>query len=215
MLRHDAHFVQTDDLIAAHIAEGILRDSDVRELDATYPALDSFEKVVVSNRVKRFQLSIQWLSRDGKPLDAAGRLSAVWARLLDELDSERFIARLGAVVDRDLSTLPRDIGLFTHAKGEYISMHHDEPEKALTVVLYFNQDWPADGGGHFEVRVSHNPSTAPVQSLPPDAGTMIAFDSSVWHATSTVTTGRTLRAAVLEFWRERPAKTALNPSGEG
>jgi hypothetical protein len=203
MLRTDARFVQTDDLIAAHIAEGILRDSDIRELDATYPATAQFDQVVVANRVKRFQLSVQWLSRDGKRLEAADRLSAVWSRLLDELDGDAFIERLGSVVDLDLTDLPRDVGLFTHEKGEYISLHHDEPEKALTVVLYFNQNWPADGGGHFEVRVSHNPTTAPVQSLAPDAGTMIAFDSSVWHATSTVTTQRTLRALVLEFWRER------------
>jgi hypothetical protein len=45
-----------------------------------------------------------------------------------------------------------------------------------------------------------------VRSLRPTAGEFIAFDSSMWHATSAVTTDRTLRAAVLEFWRVRPRR---------
>ncbi|MFF7019506.1 2OG-Fe(II) oxygenase [Streptomyces klenkii] len=206
MLRTTAEFTRTSGPIAAHVATGILTDSAVRELDAAYPGADRFEKVVFSSPVKRFRLGSLRLSRDGERLPAAERLPAVWSRLLDGLDGPEFTARLEEVTGLALAGLPRDTGLFTHAEGEFISLHHDEPEKALTVVLYFNRDWPADGGGHFEVRASHNPTTAPVRSLPPAAGTAVAFDSSVWHATSTVTTGRTLRAAVLEFWRDRPQR---------
>ncbi|WP_058041739.1 2OG-Fe(II) oxygenase [Streptomyces roseifaciens] len=206
MLRTTVAFTKAREPIAAHVATDLLSESDIRELDAAYPSDDRFEKVVFSNQVKRFRLGALWLSRDGGRLPAADRLPAVWSRLLDDLDGPEFTARLSEVTGMELAGLPRDTGLFTHAEGEFISLHHDEPEKALTVVIYFNRDWPAEGGGHFEIRASHNPATAPVRSLPPAAGTAVAFDSSVWHATSTVTTGRTLRAAVLEFWRARPER---------
>ncbi|MBT2386642.1 2OG-Fe(II) oxygenase [Streptomyces sp. ISL-11] len=204
MLRTTTEFTKAREGIAAHVATDVLSESDIRELDAAYPSDDHFEKVVFSSPVKRFRLRSLPLSRDGERLPAAERLPTVWSRLLDDLDGPEFTARLGEVTGMELAGLPRDTGLFTHAEGEFISLHHDQPEKALTVVLYFNRDWPADGGGHFEVRATHNPTTAPASSLPPAAGTAIAFDSSVWHATSTVTTGRTLRAAVLDFWRDRP-----------
>ncbi|MGK4580698.1 2OG-Fe(II) oxygenase [Kitasatospora sp. HPMI-4] len=204
MLSTQARFGKVKESIAAQVAEGLLTRDDLRELNRTQPDEDRFTKVVVDNPVKRFQMGSLWLSRDGERLPAAEELAPVWSELLDELRGEEFTRRLGAELDLDLWSLPRDIGLFTHAPGEFISPHHDEPEKAITAVLYFNQDWPADGGGHFEVRETRDPRQAPFRSLAPTAGTLIAFDSSVWHATSAVTAPRTLRAAVLEYWRVRP-----------
>ncbi|MBD0694682.1 2OG-Fe(II) oxygenase [Streptomyces sp. CBMA123] len=206
MLNTAPAFHRPDPAIGAHLTEQLLTAQSVRELNDTFPADDRFQKVVVATEVKRFQLGSLWLHRDGAHLPALKELDPAWTRLLDQLAGPAFLARLSTEVDMDLAALPRDIGLFTHAEGEFISPHHDEPEKALTVVLYFNEDWPADGGGHFEVRASHHGGRPPVRSLPPTAGSLIAFDSSVWHATSTVTAPRTLRAAVLEFWRVRPRR---------
>ncbi|MFJ6214790.1 2OG-Fe(II) oxygenase [Streptomyces sp. NPDC092296] len=206
MLNPRARFDKVSDAVAAHVVRGLLEEADLRELNRTQPAEDRYERVVVDNEVKRFQLESLWLSRDGERLPAADGLDPLWSKLLDELAGEEFTRRLGAELDLDLWSLPRDVGLFTHLPGEFISLHHDEPEKAITAVLYFDQDWPADGGGHFEVRGSRDPGQAPILSLAPTGGTLIAFDSSVWHATSTVTAQRTLRAAVLEYWRVRPKR---------
>ncbi|MEU0400244.1 2OG-Fe(II) oxygenase [Streptomyces sp. NPDC006197] len=206
MLHADTAFSQPRDAIGAHVAEGLISAGDIERLDEEFPSEELFQRVVVDTPVKRFQLSSLWLHRDGEHLAAAERLTPSWLQLLDELTGPDLLKRLCEVSDMDLTRLPHDIGLFTHAPGELISPHHDEPEKALTVVLYFNPDWPADGGGHFEVRGSHHPTRPPVLSLPPAGGSIIAFDSSVWHATSPVTADRTLRAAVLEFWRTRPQR---------
>ncbi|WP_031523659.1 2OG-Fe(II) oxygenase [Streptomyces sp. NRRL F-5123] len=206
MLNTNAAFSRPQSGIGAHIAEDLISPRDIARLEEEFPAAELFQHVVVDTPLKHFQLSSLWLHRDGAHLTTAEHLTPLWAGLLDELTGPDLLKRLGEVTDMDLTCYPRDIGLFTHAPGELISPHHDEPEKALTVVLYFNAKWPAGGGGHFEVRASHHPTHPPARSLPPAAGTIIAFDSSVWHATSPVTADRTLRAAVLEFWRTRPQR---------
>ncbi|MFR9770788.1 2OG-Fe(II) oxygenase [Nocardia sp. SC052] len=149
-------------------------------------------------------MNLRYLFRDDNPYGTVDDLAPAWRELLDDLRSEEFIRWLEhgtALQLRDLST---DIGIYTHDDNDYISVHKDKPNKALTAILYLNSSWPSQAGGHYEVRVSPDPRIDPVRRIAPKGGCLLAFpptDKS-WHSVSPVSTGgKITRLTVqLEFW---------------
>ncbi|WP_062980527.1 2OG-Fe(II) oxygenase [Nocardia anaemiae] len=188
-----------------HLVENALSQRDVNSLESTAPK-DGFKRIEVHdpNHEKQYTMNLRYLFRDDNPYGTVDDLSPSWRQLLDELRSEEFINWLEEGTSLKLRDLSTDIGIYTHDDNDYISVHKDKPNKALTAILYLNSSWPSDGGGHYEVRVSPDPRIDPVRRIAPEGGRLLVFpptDQS-WHSVSPISTGgKITRLTVqLEFW---------------
>ncbi|MFI5617206.1 2OG-Fe(II) oxygenase [Streptomyces sp. NPDC051567] len=205
MLNLNATFVHMDSPYTLHVAQNTLTKDEATDLFTTAP----IDRITTISRTdptseKQYRMNLTYLMVNGKEARTAHMLPAPWRTLFDDLVSDRFTRWLSAGTGIELGGLSRDMGIYTHVDGDYISVHKDKPEKAITAILYLNDSWPSDGGGEFEVRMSADAGEPPALSLPPRPGRLLAFpptDSS-WHSVSTVRTdgGRPRLTVQLEYW---------------
>lgn len=205
MLKQTADLRHSYEPFTWHLATGLLTAEQLRDLERERPAADTGRRAVVegTRREKQYRMNVLTLVDENVRTSAADSLSPSWKALLDDLESDWFLDWLSGATDIDLRGLPAEIGVYTYTKGDYISLHKDKPTKALTAILYLNERWPADGGGNFEVRGSGRSADAPVESVPPLGGQLLAFPPSdtSWHAVSKIDTDEVTRLTVqLEYW---------------
>lgn len=207
MITTTTSFDHIEEPFAIYLAQGLLTADQADALYRTAPLLNT-EKIaqVDPEHEKQYRMGLVYLVRDGEPSDVASALSPEWAELLRDLRSDEFMDWLEARTDLKLRGLSMDIGVYTHVDGDFISVHKDKLNKAITAILYLNSDWPAGCGGEYEVRSGNDPVAEPVRRIPPRAGQFLAFppgDRS-WHSVSRVDTGGSVvRLTVqLEFWFE-------------
>ncbi|OKH98893.1 hypothetical protein A6A06_25100 [Streptomyces sp. CB02923] len=188
-----------------HLAADLLTAEQLNDLERERPAMDTGRRAVVEGvrREKHYRMNVLTLVDQNIRTAATDSLSPRWKALLDDLESDGFLDWMSRATGICLHGLPTEIGVYTYTKGDYVSPHRDKPTKALTAILYLNERWPVDGGGHFEVRGSARSTDKPVESVPPLGGQLLAFppgDTS-WHAVSKVDTDEVTRLTVLlEFW---------------
>lgn len=205
MLNTEREFEHITDPFTIHLAQRVLTDEQVQALSAAAPK-DGFKRIEVldPNHEKQYAMNLLYLQENSEKSPAAADLSPEWTQLLDTLRGSEFFDWLEAGTGLSLRDLPTDIGIYTHNDGDYISVHKDKPNKAITAILYLNPEWPADGGGAYEVRKSSDSKVPPVREIAPTGGQFLAFPPTdhSWHSVSPVTAGnRVTRLTVqLEFW---------------
>jgi SM-20-related protein len=190
-----------------HLAQGLLTRDQVDELYAGAP-MQKAEQIARTDPdyEKQYRMNLLYLVRDGKPTEETRTLSPAWTTLVKDLLSDEFTEWLEAGTDLDLRDLHLDVGIYTHVDGDFISVHKDKPNKAITAIVYLNNDWPQENGGAYEVRACSDPAEEPVRRIYPRGGQFLAFpptDTS-FHSVSKVHTGDTVtRLTVqLEYWFE-------------
>ncbi len=110
------------------------------------------------------------------------RIKGAFADLLAEMEDTPFRAAIEDKFDIDLSNRPTMFtvrGFCRRADGK---IHTDSTTKIITVLLYLNQDWDADGG---RLRVLRSPTDMGdyAAEVPPNGGTLLVFrrSASSWH----------------------------------
>ncbi|MGV9361469.1 2OG-Fe(II) oxygenase [Amycolatopsis sp. NPDC003731] len=205
MLDTDRGFAHSTDPFTIHLAENVLSPDSVAKLEDSAPT-EGFERIEVLDpeHEKQYAMNLLYLQKDSELCPAAATVPAPWAELITSLRSPEFVTWLEAGTGLGLRALPTDIGVYTHFDGDYISVHKDKPDKALTAILYLNRNWPEELGGLYEVRASEDPAVPPVRSIAPRGGQLLAFPPTAtsWHAVSEVRTGgtQTRLTVQLEFW---------------
>lgn len=207
MLNKEAEFEHINDPFEIHVAKGVATKDVVDTLFDQAPLLGARQIARTDPaHEKQYRMNLLYLVRDGVVAEGAAGLSRLWSGLVAELMSDEFTRWLEEGTGLKLSGLPFDMGVYTHVDGDFISVHKDKPNKALTAILYLNPEWPAGVGGEYEVRVSGDPDAKPARRIAPVPGQLLAFpptDQS-WHSVSEVDTGgRLTRLTVqLEYWFE-------------
>ena len=205
MLNLQRTFDHITDPFVIHLAREVLSADQVRLLNRTAPA-DGYNRIEVLDpgHEKQYAMNLLYLQQDSAKSPAAAALTPEWTGLLDTLRGADFLGWLERGTGLRLRGLSTDIGVYTHDDGDFISVHKDKPNKAITAILYLNPVWPANGGGYYEVRRSPDPAAEPARRLPPTGGQLLAFPPTdrSWHSVSRVDTGgRVTRLTVqLEFW---------------
>lgn len=94
--------------------------------------------------------------------------------LLEELTGERFRAAFERKFDMDLSQTTPNIGIRKFCETTDGRIHTDHKTKVITLLLYFNEDWPHDGG---QLRMMRSATDIEdyATEVPPLSGTMLAF----------------------------------------
>lgn len=113
------------------------------------------------------------------------RPGPAFAQLMAELQSPAFARSLGARFDLPLETMPTTITVRKYCERSDGDIHTDHRSKLLTVLVYFNPEWPSPEGRLRLLRSADDLADYAAE-IPPLAGTLLAFrrtDHS-WHGHS-------------------------------
>ncbi len=142
------------------IVPGFLKPDSVAEIEADFPAID---------RPGSFPL---------KSLTYGG----AFRRLSEALQGPEMATAMGDKFDMDLVNQPSMLTVRGHCKPSDGQIHTDSLGKLVTVLIYVNDSWEADGGRLRLLRSADDIEDYSAE-VPPDAGTMLAFRCSekAWH----------------------------------
>lgn len=113
------------------------------------------------------------------------RPGPAFAQLMAELQGPALARALGARFDLPLETMPTTVTVRKYCERSDGDIHTDHRSKVLTVLLYFNPEWPSPEG-QLRLLRSADDLTDYATEVPPLAGTLLAFrrtDHS-WHGHS-------------------------------
>ncbi|NDA48240.1 MAG: 2OG-Fe(II) oxygenase, partial [Alphaproteobacteria bacterium] len=105
-----------------------------------------------------------------------------FAGLMDELNGESFRHGIEAKFGVDLTGRPTMYTVRGFVRSRDGDVHTDSKTKIITVLLYMNEGWEADGG-RLRILRSHDSLNDPVAEVSPNGGTLLAFLRSdhSWH----------------------------------
>ncbi len=99
------------------------------------------------------------------------------AAMLEELNSPLLRQKFGEKFGIDLSPYPLQMTLRKYAQASDGNVHNDSKGKIVTALIYFNEDWPHEGGKLRLLRSSWNIEDYAVE-VQPVGGTLIPFKRS-------------------------------------
>jgi SM-20-related protein len=160
---------------------------DMQLLEATPIQRDPFDYFIVpglvrSERLQEVVADFPTVPGPGShppdELDIKGHFKA----LMDELESSEFRTIIERKFGVDLSDKPTMYTVRGFTRQSDGSIHTDSKTKIITVLLYLNQQWEADGGRLRLLRDGQNLDDY-VAEVPPDGGTLLVFRRSdnSWH----------------------------------
>jgi hypothetical protein len=125
---------------------------------------------------------------DFPKIEAAGsyppselKVKGAFARLLDEMDGPGFRGVIEDKFGLDLSGRPTMFTVRGRCRRSNGSVHTDTESKIISVLLYLNESWEADGG---RLRVLNSPDLEDVAvEVPPVGGALLVFrrGERSWH----------------------------------
>lgn len=155
---------------------------DYAKLRATPLKTEPYEYIVVPNFVRAD--AFPHVIADFPPTKGAGsfppselKINGAMKQLLDEMDGPEFRA---AVEDKFGIDLAHRATMFTVrgwcSRARDGNVHTDSKSKIITVLLYLNQSWDADGG---RLRILRSKKLNDVaEEVPPTDGTLLIFKRS-------------------------------------
>jgi hypothetical protein len=152
---------------------------DFAAFDATPLAHEPFDYLIVPRFLRPDALDP--LKRDFPPIEGPSNYSPErltygpsFSALLDGLRGRAFAAHLENKFDVDLSSCATTIGIRRFCETTDGNIHTDHKSKLLTILLYFNRDWPHEGGRLRMVRSANDLDDYAAEVLPA-GGTLLAF----------------------------------------
>lgn len=103
-------------------------------------------------------------------------------QILDEIQSPEMTRIVEEKLDIDLSGRPTMVTVRDRCRARDGQIHIDSKDKLVTVLIYMNPPWEADGG---RLRLLRGPGDLEdyAAEVPPDAGTLLLFrcTPNAWH----------------------------------
>ncbi|WP_298918716.1 2OG-Fe(II) oxygenase [uncultured Nostoc sp.] len=117
-----------------------------------------------------------------------GHLSNVWQQLIEGLWTDSYRAAIAEMSGLELNNCVMDIGFRRYKLGQLHHPHTDEPNKVLTHLLFFNQQWSEDWGGCLRILKDSQPESAFQDILPlSDSSVVIVRSNNSWHMVTLLT----------------------------
>jgi SM-20-related protein len=111
------------------------------------------------------------------------RLKGPFKTMIDELEGPELTAVLSDKFEQDLSPFPRLTTIRKISQLKDGSIHTDGRSKVMTLLLYMNDDWQANGDGRLRVLYNGKDFEPYAAEVPPIMGSVFGFlraDNS-WH----------------------------------
>jgi len=160
---------------------------DYDRLRAAAVAREPFDHVIVPGAVGAAALTE--INRDFPAIDRPGSLplegldcGPAFARLIEELRGPDFAKIIADRFDIELAGRPTMVTVRARCRPRDGQIHTDSKGKLVTILLYLNPPWAADGG---RLRLLRGPRDIEdfAAEVPPDGGTLLAFrcSNAAWH----------------------------------
>jgi hypothetical protein len=110
-------------------------------------------------------------------------LKGSFKTLIDEIESDEFSTVLSEKFGLDLNRYPRLTTIRKLSQAKDGRIHTDGPSKVMTLLIYMNDEWQADGSGRLRVLYDEKNFEPFAAEVPPTMGTVFGFlraDNS-WH----------------------------------
>jgi hypothetical protein len=140
---------------------GVLKDEAIPELKRDFP-----------NITKPGYLTVDEVDLKGK-----------FKTLIDEIESDEFSTVLSEKFGINLNQYPRLTTIRKLSQSKDGRIHTDGPSKVMTLLIYMNDEWQADGSGRLRVLYDEKNFEPFAAEVPPTMGTVFGFlraDNS-WH----------------------------------
>jgi len=155
---------------------------DWSAFEAAPLARDPFDFLIVPGFIR--PAALEALNRDFPVIPGPGNVSPAglpygpaFAALLDELQGRPLRVRFAAKFGLDLEGAEATITVRRHCEATDGHIHTDHRAKLITVLFYFNQDWPHAGGRLRMLRSASNLEDYAAEVVPA-GGAMLAFRRS-------------------------------------
>ena len=106
----------------------------------------------------------------------------VFKTLCEELQGDPLRDAFAEKFDMDLSNRPTTLTVRGRCRPKDGQIHTDSDSKLITVLVYLNEDWDADGG---RLRLLRSEASLDdvIAEVPPEAGSMVCFRNrkNAWH----------------------------------
>ena len=110
-------------------------------------------------------------------------LKGKFKTLIDEIESDEFSGVLSEKFGINLNQYPRLTTIRKLSQSKDGRIHTDGPSKVMTLLIYMNDEWQADGFGRLRVLYDEKNFEPFAAEVPPTMGTVFGFlraDNS-WH----------------------------------
>jgi SM-20-related protein len=155
---------------------------DMAAFEAAPLARDPFDFLIVPGFIRPPALDA--LNRDFPVIEGPGnvapdglRYGPAFALLLEELRGAALAARLAAKFRIDLTGAESTITVRRHCEATDGHIHTDHRAKLITVLLYFNREWPHEGGRLRMLRSATDLEDYAAEAVPA-GGNLLAFRRS-------------------------------------
>lgn len=160
---------------------------DLAALERAPVQAQPFPFVVVPNFVQ--QRGLEEIERDYPSITRPGsfpletlRFGPGFAKFMKELAAPVFRDMMGKKLGIDLKRRPTTITVRGQAREKDGQIHLDSKSKLVTVLIYMNGKWEAEGG---RLRLLNRPDSLDdiIMEVPPAQGTLLAFlnTDNAWH----------------------------------
>ncbi|MBH8576554.1 2OG-Fe(II) oxygenase [Nostocaceae cyanobacterium CENA369] len=132
----------------------------------------------------------RWRQRmaQGRLTSDLGHLSNLWRQLIEGLWTDSYRTAMAKMSGLELKDCLMDIGFRRYKLGQLHHPHTDEPNKVLTHLLFFNQQWSSDWGGCLRILKDSQPESTFQDILPlSDSSVAIVRSDNSWHTVTPLT----------------------------
>jgi Rps23 Pro-64 3,4-dihydroxylase Tpa1-like proline 4-hydroxylase len=177
--------LQRDPFDHAVIPRSFTSDDIVEKLRADFSdaGFDHAERTAQTRLDKQYRMYNRNLVTGGSiELDQVATLPSNWQILVEEIVSDSYREALSALTDVYLDHCLVEARMTRYARGCWIEPHTDRPDKAVTHLFYFNDDWHADWNGDLRLLRSADMNDC-AKRVPPVNGTSVVLVRSdhSWH----------------------------------
>lgn len=157
---------------------------DLQSLRQSSVQRTPYDHLVVPGFVKAEALAD--VNRDFPEIDQPGNMALDGLRygpgfdaLIEELRGSEFQTLIGEKFGMDLGGRPIEVTVRKFSEASDGHIHTDSRSKKLTMLIYFNSEWPHEGGKLRILRSAEDIDDFAAE-VPPVRGTMVAFRRCDW-----------------------------------
>ncbi|CAB5714425.1 Predicted proline hydroxylase [Delftia tsuruhatensis] len=196
---------------------GLYSPENCALLSQTYPT-DHFRTVEAYGGEKDYRYDARSLIPMGeKNISRPEFLSPGWMEFAQDLISDDYRSAMSSLTGIDLSHFPMEANLYHYGSGALLGPHRDLPEKKVTHVFYFNENWLAADGGCLAILNSSNAKDV-AALVSPNVGNSVAFVRSdeSWHEVTKVSARvrASRRSVTVTFYQPGSISSMWPPGSE-
>ncbi|GGM48723.1 hypothetical protein GCM10012275_19590 [Longimycelium tulufanense] len=162
---------------------------------------DGFARVSRSAPDKSYDMWVRTLhpEADGTASDIPG----LWRDFVDYVVGDQYRDALSALTGFPLRSAPVEVNLWRYGAGCWLDPHVDKPEKLVTHIIYFNEDWLPEDGGHLVLLGSADASDVVRRVTPAcNTGVILPRAGNSWHAVERAEGARERLSAQVIFYHD-------------